>query len=140
MEHENTNKGKGSKPEGTLPVAASQPDIPTYQEARSDRQNGEKQDDYRKGHVYGNLSSITHRLAPWPEKPEEDGMSLPSCSFNVQSALAGIVGRKGPSSATITCSWRGQGRLRWHGAPEALCRKYTEARLEQAFIRCIRDE
>ena len=33
-----------------------------------------------------------------------------------------------------------QGRLRWHGAPEALCRKYTEARLEQAFIRCIRDE
>jgi ABC-2 type transport system ATP-binding protein len=31
-----------------------------------------------------------------------------------------------------------QGRLCWHGTPEALCRKYGEARLEQAFMRCIR--
>ena len=33
-----------------------------------------------------------------------------------------------------------QGRVCWHGAPEALCAKYGEPRLEQAFMRCIRDE
>ena len=33
-----------------------------------------------------------------------------------------------------------QGRVRWHGSPEALCVKYAEPRLEQAFMRCIRDE
>ena len=33
-----------------------------------------------------------------------------------------------------------QGRVCWHGAPEALCAKYAEPRLEQAFMRCIRDE
>jgi len=31
-----------------------------------------------------------------------------------------------------------QGRVRWHGAPEALCAKYAEPRLEQAFMRCVR--
>jgi len=31
-----------------------------------------------------------------------------------------------------------QGRVRWHGAPEGLCTKYGELRLEQAFMRCIR--
>jgi ABC-2 type transport system ATP-binding protein len=33
-----------------------------------------------------------------------------------------------------------QGRVCWHGAPEALCAKYAEPRLEQAFMRCIRDK
>jgi ABC-2 type transport system ATP-binding protein len=33
-----------------------------------------------------------------------------------------------------------QGRLRWHGPPEALCTKYGEARLEQAFMRCVREK
>jgi len=33
-----------------------------------------------------------------------------------------------------------QGRVRWHGAPEALCARYGEPRLEQAFMRCIRGE
>jgi ABC-2 type transport system ATP-binding protein len=31
-----------------------------------------------------------------------------------------------------------QGRVRWHGAPAALCAQYAEPRLEQAFMRCIR--
>jgi len=31
-----------------------------------------------------------------------------------------------------------QGRVRWHGSPEALCAKYGEPRLEQAFMRCVR--
>jgi len=31
-----------------------------------------------------------------------------------------------------------QGRVRWRGAPEGLCAKYGELRLEQAFMRCIR--
>jgi ABC-2 type transport system ATP-binding protein len=30
-----------------------------------------------------------------------------------------------------------QGSVRWQGAPEGLCAKYGEARLEQAFMRCI---
>jgi ABC-2 type transport system ATP-binding protein len=33
-----------------------------------------------------------------------------------------------------------QGRVRWHGSPEGLRAKYGEARLEQAFMRCIRGE
>ena len=33
-----------------------------------------------------------------------------------------------------------KGRLRFLGAPAALCRRYCEARLERAFMRCIRDE
>ena len=33
-----------------------------------------------------------------------------------------------------------QGRVRWQGAPEALCARYGEASLEQAFMRCVRDE
>jgi len=32
-----------------------------------------------------------------------------------------------------------RGRVRWHGAPQALCAKYGEAHLEQAFMRCIRE-
>jgi hypothetical protein len=28
--------------------------------------------------------------------------------------------------------------VRWHGSPEALCAKYGEPRLEQAFMRCVR--
>jgi ABC-2 type transport system ATP-binding protein len=31
-----------------------------------------------------------------------------------------------------------QGRVRWHGSPDALCAKYGEPRLEQAFMRCVR--
>ena len=31
-------------------------------------------------------------------------------------------------------------RLRFHGAPRALCARYGEAGLERAFMRCIRDE
>jgi ABC-2 type transport system ATP-binding protein len=30
-----------------------------------------------------------------------------------------------------------RGRVRWHGPPQALCAKYAEARLEQAFMRCL---
>ncbi|HZE61806.1 MAG TPA: ABC transporter ATP-binding protein [Burkholderiales bacterium] len=33
-----------------------------------------------------------------------------------------------------------RGRLRFRGAPQALCARYGEASLERAFIRCIRDE
>jgi ABC-2 type transport system ATP-binding protein len=33
-----------------------------------------------------------------------------------------------------------RGGVRWHGAPEKLCAKYGEARLEQAFMRCIREK
>jgi ABC-2 type transport system ATP-binding protein len=33
-----------------------------------------------------------------------------------------------------------KGRIRWHGAPEGLCAKYGEPRLEQAFMRCVRDQ
>ena len=32
-----------------------------------------------------------------------------------------------------------KGRVRWHGPPAALCAKYGEARLERAFMRCVRD-
>src|SRR4029453_9488609 len=32
------------------------------------------------------------------------------------------------------------GRVRWHGAPEGLCAQYAEPRLEQAFMRCIREK
>jgi ABC-2 type transport system ATP-binding protein len=31
-------------------------------------------------------------------------------------------------------------RLRFHGAPRALCQRYGEAGLERAFMKCIRDE
>jgi ABC-2 type transport system ATP-binding protein len=31
-----------------------------------------------------------------------------------------------------------KGKLRWQGSPAALCAAYSEARLEQAFMRCIR--
>jgi ABC-2 type transport system ATP-binding protein len=31
-------------------------------------------------------------------------------------------------------------RLRFHGAPRALCERYGEAGLERAFMKCIRDE
>jgi ABC-2 type transport system ATP-binding protein len=33
-----------------------------------------------------------------------------------------------------------QGRVRWHGSPEALCAEYRETRLEQAFMRCVREK
>jgi ABC-2 type transport system ATP-binding protein len=33
-----------------------------------------------------------------------------------------------------------RGRLRFRGAPQALCARYGEASLERAFIRCIRDD
>jgi ABC-2 type transport system ATP-binding protein len=33
-----------------------------------------------------------------------------------------------------------RGRLRFHGAPPALCARYGEAGLERAFMKCIRDE
>ena len=33
-----------------------------------------------------------------------------------------------------------KGRLRFAGAPQALCERYAQAGLEQAFMRCIRDE
>jgi ABC-2 type transport system ATP-binding protein len=33
-----------------------------------------------------------------------------------------------------------QGQLRFRGSPGTLCARYGEARLEQAFMRCIRDE
>jgi ABC-2 type transport system ATP-binding protein len=33
-----------------------------------------------------------------------------------------------------------KGRLRFRGAPAALCARYGETRLEQAFMRCIRDD
>jgi ABC-2 type transport system ATP-binding protein len=33
-----------------------------------------------------------------------------------------------------------KGRVRWHGPPEGLCAKYGEARLEPAFMRCIREK
>ena len=32
-----------------------------------------------------------------------------------------------------------RGKLRFRGSPAALCEKYSEARLEAAFMRCIRD-
>ena len=32
-----------------------------------------------------------------------------------------------------------KGKLRWRGSPAALCAAYGEARLEQAFMRCVRD-
>ena len=32
-----------------------------------------------------------------------------------------------------------KGRVRWHGPPAGLCARYAEPRLEQAFMRCIRD-
>jgi ABC-2 type transport system ATP-binding protein len=32
-----------------------------------------------------------------------------------------------------------QGRVRFRGAPAALCERYAEPRLEQAFMKCIRD-
>lgn len=33
-----------------------------------------------------------------------------------------------------------KGSLRWHGSPAALCARYSEPRLEHAFMRCIRDQ
>jgi ABC-2 type transport system ATP-binding protein len=33
-----------------------------------------------------------------------------------------------------------RGRGRWHGTPESLCAQYGEPRLEQAFMRCIREK
>jgi ABC-2 type transport system ATP-binding protein len=33
-----------------------------------------------------------------------------------------------------------RGRVRWRGAPESLCAQYGEPRLEQAFMRCIREK
>jgi ABC-2 type transport system ATP-binding protein len=32
------------------------------------------------------------------------------------------------------------GSVRWHGPPEGLCARYGEARLEQAFMRCVRGQ
>jgi hypothetical protein len=32
-----------------------------------------------------------------------------------------------------------RGALRFRGSPAALCEKYSEPRLEAAFMRCIRD-
>jgi len=32
------------------------------------------------------------------------------------------------------------GALRWRGTPKALCERYGEARLESAFMRCIREQ
>ena len=32
------------------------------------------------------------------------------------------------------------GALRWRGTPKALCERYGEARLESAFMKCIREE
>ena len=33
-----------------------------------------------------------------------------------------------------------RGRVRWRGAPAALCARYGEPNLERAFMKCIRDE
>ena len=33
-----------------------------------------------------------------------------------------------------------RGRVRFRGAPAALCARYAEPRLESAFMRCIRDD
>jgi len=33
-----------------------------------------------------------------------------------------------------------RGRVRWRGTPAGLCQRYADANLEQAFLRCIRDE
>jgi ABC-2 type transport system ATP-binding protein len=33
-----------------------------------------------------------------------------------------------------------RGRVRWRGAPAALCERYGEASLERAFMRCLHDE
>jgi ABC-2 type transport system ATP-binding protein len=33
-----------------------------------------------------------------------------------------------------------KGRVRWHGAPAALCTRYAEPDLEQAFMRCVRGQ
>ena len=33
-----------------------------------------------------------------------------------------------------------RGRVRWRGAPAALCERYSEPSLEHAFMKCIRDE
>jgi len=33
-----------------------------------------------------------------------------------------------------------KGSVRWHGPPQALCAKYHEPRLEQAFTRCVREK
>jgi ABC-2 type transport system ATP-binding protein len=33
-----------------------------------------------------------------------------------------------------------RGRVRWRGAPAALCERYGEPNLERAFMKCIRDE
>ena len=33
-----------------------------------------------------------------------------------------------------------KGRVRWQGAPAALCTRYAEPDLEQAFMRCVRDQ
>jgi ABC-2 type transport system ATP-binding protein len=33
-----------------------------------------------------------------------------------------------------------RGRLRFRGAPQALCARYAESTLERAFMRCLRDE
>jgi ABC-2 type transport system ATP-binding protein len=33
-----------------------------------------------------------------------------------------------------------RGRVRWRGAPAALCARYAESSLERAFMRCVRDE
>ena len=33
-----------------------------------------------------------------------------------------------------------RGRVRWQGAPERLCAQYGEPRLEQAFMRCVREK
>ena len=33
-----------------------------------------------------------------------------------------------------------RGQLRWRGTPQALCERYGEARLESAFMKCIRGD
>jgi ABC-2 type transport system ATP-binding protein len=33
-----------------------------------------------------------------------------------------------------------RGRVRWRGAPAALCERYAEPNLERAFMKCLRDE
>ena len=33
-----------------------------------------------------------------------------------------------------------RGSVRWNGPPQGLCAKYGEPRLEQAFMRCVRDQ
>ena len=60
-----------------------------------------------------------------------------SMSYSVTLLDFGVPAPIGAFSSSAVLD---RGRIRFRGAPAALCARYAEPRLEGAFMRCIRDD